>query len=288
MEHIKTLDKALETAQALVNSRILPSTRSSYLAKVDVIKKWYNENNKQFNLPLIRDDISSFFGSLVQVPMMGEPSHSPASSSAVRLYKSALVWYYHQEKLQIDPPLDAELENFMHGYQRRVSELKLGGEMELVEGKLPLSFKGYCLLASKFASCQEQSQFNEMTFAWSYLVLQWNLMARVSTIASIKLQHLSWQQDSMIVSIPKHKDDQTGCNSIPRHVYANPLMPAICPVLALAVMVFSYSTFLHENTEQSHNNHNNGSSNTSRRCALYLWIFKKPDSHVSCEMFSVN
>ena len=51
--------------------------------------------------------------------------------------------------------------------------------------------------------------------------------------------HITWNVDAMVFKFPKHKGDQEGRTSIPKHVYANPLNPTICPILAFAVLVFS-------------------------------------------------
>ena len=41
------------------------------------------------------------------------------------------------------------LDEILSGYKKRVATLKLKGEMAVFEGKHPLSFMGYSLLASK-------------------------------------------------------------------------------------------------------------------------------------------
>jgi hypothetical protein len=54
------------------------------------------------------------------------------------------------------------------------------------------------------------------------------------------LQHVDWQNDAMLITFAKHKGDQTGEGlGNEKHVYANPLNPTICPLLALAVLVFT-------------------------------------------------
>ncbi len=78
------------------------------------------------------------------------------------------------------------------------------------------------------------------TFAWCFIVLQWNLMSRSESVASICLQHLSWQGDCLVILVPKTKTDQSATSIHPRHVYANPYDPEICPILSLAVFVFSH------------------------------------------------
>ncbi len=43
----------------------------------------------------------------------------------------------------------------------------------------------------------------------------------------------------MTILLPKTKSDQEGNNIFKRHIYANPKNPAICPVLGLALHIFS-------------------------------------------------
>ena len=53
------------------------------------------------------------------------------------------------------------------------------------------------------------------------------------------MEHVGWEADSLLISTPKHKGDQEGAKCFARHLYASPLQPLICPVLALAVLVFT-------------------------------------------------
>jgi hypothetical protein len=53
------------------------------------------------------------------------------------------------------------------------------------------------------------------------------------------LQHISWENDSLKIVLPKHKGDQEGARIYPKHIFANPLRPEVCPVLALGIYVFS-------------------------------------------------
>jgi hypothetical protein len=66
----------------------------------------------------------------------------------------------------------------------------------------------------------------------------WNLMSRSDSVDCIMLQHIDWQGDSLLIEEQGHKSDQKGENKFWKHIYANPLEPAICPILALAVLVF--------------------------------------------------
>ena len=47
--------------------------------------------------------------------------------------------------------------------------------------------------------------------------------------------HIGWSGDAFTVVFPKHKGDQEGEHCLPKHVYANPKSPEICPILAFAV-----------------------------------------------------
>ncbi|KAF0735241.1 hypothetical protein Ae201684P_002820 [Aphanomyces euteiches] len=77
-------------------------------------------------------------------------------------------------------------------------------------------------------------------FSWPYFVLMWNLMSRSDSIDSIMLQHIDWQDDALIIEEQGHKGDQSGADKYGKHVYANPYQPHICPILSLAVLLFTF------------------------------------------------
>ena len=68
------------------------------------------------------------------------------------------------------------------------------------------------------------------------LLLQWNLIARATNVASVMMEHISWEADALLITLPELKGDQEGTNSVARHLYANAADPVICPVLALAIV----------------------------------------------------
>eukprot|EP00047_Mylnosiga_fluctuans_P020686 m.95107 g.95107 ORF g.95107 m.95107 type:complete len:554 (+) comp8591_c0_seq2:636-2297(+) len=47
--------------------------------------------------------------------------------------------------------------------------------------------------------------------------------------------HFTWRDDRMFVATPKSKGDQDGSRSYLKAVFANPIKPAICPILTLAI-----------------------------------------------------
>lgn len=72
-----------------------------------------------------------------------------------------------------------------------------------------------------------------------FTVLAWNLFARSCSVADLRYTHLSLEGDSIVVDFSKTKSDQVGEKTTPKHIYANPYKPHICPFLALALHVFS-------------------------------------------------
>jgi hypothetical protein len=223
----------LSAADTLIGERVVARTKQAYGAKIKTIANYYTERLQQpFTLPVQRDHILQFFGWLINE----KHKDKPAAISTVTLYKSALKWYYKEHKLIMTPEVNQELDTLLKGYQRRVSDLKLEGRMQVFEGKYHLPFQGYAVLA-KFLF--RSTRFDEVLFAWPFLVLQWNLIARTATVSSIMMEHVGWEEDSLLITTPKHKGDQEGVKCFARHLFANPLFPEICPVLALAVLTFA-------------------------------------------------
>jgi len=76
----------------------------------------------------------------------------------------------------------------------------------------------------------------EALFSWSFLTLTWNLMCRSKNTVNIHRNHISWENDSLTIQFAHMKTDMMGFEeAVKRHVFANPLIPTICPVLALSV-----------------------------------------------------
>jgi hypothetical protein len=229
---VSVRSSAVSSADALIDARVVRGTKATYQGKINLIRQFYTEHlHSDLTLPVQRDDIHSFFGWLID----SKHKDKPAAFSTVRQYKSALVWYYKEHKLIMPPEINQGLETLLNGYKRRVSDYKLEGKMPVFEGKHHLTFDGYCLLASALFKAEQVSQ---MLFGWPFLVLQWNLIARTATVSGMMMEHVGWEADSLLVSTPKHKGDQEGVKCFSRHLYANPLNPAICPVLALAMLTF--------------------------------------------------
>jgi hypothetical protein len=121
-----------------------------------------------------------------------------------------------------------------------VASEKESGKRKMKEGKDHLEFAAYCVTMRQAV---KSKKFNHslQTFGWCFATLQWCMMSRSVSVASLKLGHFHWKNDSLVITLSKSKSDQAGERTIPKHIYANPINPFICPVLALAVFVFTHS-----------------------------------------------
>jgi hypothetical protein len=129
------------------------------------------------------------------------------------------------------------LENFFAGYERKIADLKQVGEMSLMEGKQPLSFGGYRFIANE--AIKQCNDFNQSILAHLFLLLCWNLISRCASVSSLMFNHISWEEDAMVIVFPSHKGDKEGKHCSPKHVYANPSNPEICPILAFAIYIWT-------------------------------------------------
>jgi hypothetical protein len=151
-------------------------------------------------------------------------------------FKSAIVDLHKKRRVEMPTECKATLSEFFAGYKRKIADLKQNGDLSTTEGKAAMTFPGDKFVAKEAASAERD--FRSSMFAWTFLILAWNLMARSVSVSGIMFDHIQWVNDSLTIVFPKHKGDQDGSNAAPKHVYANPSNPTICPVLALAVWVF--------------------------------------------------
>ena len=81
-------------------------------------------------------------------------------------------------------------------------------------------------------------------YEWCFLVLTWNCVKRLKDTGDIKYEHLQMVGDHLLIVIPKHEGDPTGdVTPAGKAIYANPLVPQMCPFLSLAVLVLSRSSY---------------------------------------------
>lgn len=100
------------------------------------------------------------------------------------------------------------------------------------EGKEDLSFRLLETVAKRMISLGGK----DLTFAHCFMLLCWNLVSRSKNIVTLRNADISWKQDALEMYFYIMKTDQLGERSKdPRHVYANPLKPWICPILSMGI-----------------------------------------------------
>jgi len=106
-------------------------------------------------------------------------------------------------------------------------------DTSFLAGKAVMSFALYQLLGQRSLQLAKKAG----PFVHLVIVLCWNLACRVGNCMSVNIDHMCWVGDSLQVLFAQMKNDQEGEKSarFPRHIYANPLMPEVCPILALGL-----------------------------------------------------
>eukprot|EP00960_Hanusia_phi_P019364 571640-Hanusia_phi.AAC.9 len=80
---------------------------------------------------------------------------------------------------------------------------------------------------SKLCELMLSKQGREYMWGRTYLTLAWNLMLRNSHVCNLRYEQLEFTGDALrfYEGTERYKN--------PKHVYANPVNPEICPILAL-------------------------------------------------------
>ena len=154
--------------------------------------------------------------------------------------RSGLVYLFSLSGTQMDVEFAAELKLFYKGLRRSVTRSSHNLNQRLTEGKEPFSFSIYRALNNAMM----RATTKDSIFAHLFLVTSWNLMCRAGNTVSIRHAHLAWREDALTIMFGHMKNDQEGDRPRdPRHLYANPIVPEVCPILALAIYgaVFGFS-----------------------------------------------
>jgi hypothetical protein len=149
--------------------------------------------------------------------------------SALKTPRSAILWMIKLFNLPISQQFKDELGTLWKGFARTNARKVAEGKGELKVGKDHISREDYFKLCALFLS-------KGMLFGHLATVLGWNLMARVGNVMLLLVDHIRVLGDHLDIHFAHGKTDQEGnLARIPRAVFANPLKPEVCPVLALAL-----------------------------------------------------
>lgn len=121
---------------------------------------------------------------------------------------------------------------YFKGAKKIAARAKGKGKGRVQSGKTPMTFDLLCFLGKQ---CLKQGT-SRFIFAHIFMLLCWNLMCRAGNTETIYFSHMEWTSDALAIYFAHMKNDQQGERpKDPRHVYANPLRPEICPILALGI-----------------------------------------------------
>lgn len=247
-----------ETTNCLENNKTINSTKAIYCSKIKIITKFIGDNyssyvrNNELILPLPWEPIKHFMDNLTQPAIarkeyqnkneIPENLAQPFAVSTIQCFKSALIDYYKQKKVDFDPNINNQWNTLLDSYEKLINQLRQNNLINPREGRHPLKFEGYRLLAKKFLTKNFENKsnggnWNTSIFSWCFLILQWNLMSRSESVDKLMLNHIDWNGDSLTIEEQGQKADQRGENKYTKHIYANPFDPEICPILSLAILV---------------------------------------------------
>lgn len=236
----------LVRSDEILNGRVVHKTRAHYKSTMNYIIEYCSNNIKSavtvrngtalFIYPMSFENMKVFFAMM----SLERPNKTVKSKSTLQGYVSTLKFFYQENKAEMSAECETYLSHFMSGYKRTVKAKKDSGVMKNYEGKVPVGFQLYCTLAKLAlfaATCRSQLS----GFIHCFMILCWVLFARSISVSTLRTNHMSWTNDSLVIELAGAKNDQAGEKQTPKHVYANIFMPEICPILSLALHIFSIS-----------------------------------------------
>lgn len=255
---MEDIDNNLTHGNAIIDERLSAGTKRQYRDKIKHFELWVERCHPELIDEDYEDEVSvqyqdidsnilkEFLGHISKKRDKAAEKNGDSfvyldpvqlqSVQHVNGYKSALVDKFKGLGIQLDFEATTMFSELMTGYRRIIQKKKQDGEMEMREGKYPLSFSGYRFLAKKAMS--QSTDFTLAIFAHVFLLFCWNMIARCVSVSNLMFNHISWEDDCMVVVFPTTKSDKVGKNSAPIHVFANRSCPEICPILWFAVYIW--------------------------------------------------
>jgi len=221
--------------------KLSPKTLKIYELRLARIRRWWSEAKsieiEDVSIEAIDGDQLKEFIANEAVHQTGKKAGAMKSTSGTESYRNALVYYYRTNELAVPKHIDIDIAEFMKGHRRDIADARRDGTYATTEGKDCLEFDGF-------------SRICKATIADKYLeghlffILCWNMTCRAESVAHLNMQSIKWSQDCLCITIPKDKTHQQGANRGPEQtlaVYANPLQPELCVVLALGIKILCTS-----------------------------------------------
>ena len=225
------------TTQRILSKQLSEGSRRAYESYLAVFRRWLSSNAATADLVTTETIDASRLNESIVMDFLSEvydiDRHSFSSyGSAV----SAIKYLMISQNVVITQKFTQDLKRYLNGVKKDMAQQRRDGTRSCQVGKKPLTFNAYQAICEKFLEGATGRYAKNNIFAHAFLVLSWNLMCRSESTQSINIRHMSWVGDCLVITIAKSKTDQAGAKSTQdKHVFPNPLNPAICPILALAL-----------------------------------------------------
>ncbi len=233
----------------VVRQRISEKTRIAYDGSVRRFRQWIVEHHPDLlDAEAVAWDRLSigvlqeyFTACLNRTDEEGRPAG--LSPSAMTVIRSAIKFQYEELGLALPENYDRGLKDLFKGLGRIGAQRRREGVTEEEAaargtGKEPLPFEVYRIL------CRAMLRGTRPDSSWPhcFAVLSWNLVCRANNTAAIMLSRMRWRGDALCIFFAYTKTDQGGERpKDPMHIYANPLMPEICPILSLGIRFLTFA-----------------------------------------------
>ena len=269
-------DDEINAAHSVQGNRLSAASASQYRRHLELFKAWVQSswhstgdpaeqmrqlalvlnNSGEFVLPMSVEVVESFLGHLSNRRIPVRPPRGtvvdatlpvqmkPLCVSYITGVVSAITWLHTQNGIQVPSVLNVSMCNFKKGYKRTIAQMKRENLYPMMEGKNFLTVEGYDILleAGLKISPGEGGCWSQALCFWPYLVFLWNTIARTACVGMLCLEFFGIANGCLTVKIPAGKCDQDGENAHVRHLFPNPNNPQYCPVLALAMLVWTMGT----------------------------------------------
>lgn len=169
------------------------------------------------------------------------------SQSAFTAVQSSIVYWYEissdkrGRRILLSDEHKKHYTDYAKGRKRMIADFRTQGLLKSKEGKRYLTFGGYRMVARR--ALIEAPKPREVLLAHSFTVVSWNLMSRSKTLGRLLWNDIGWVGDCMTITYHTSKTNQEGVHVVPRHIFANPTDPLICPVLALGLKIIHETDF---------------------------------------------
>lgn len=223
--------RSLFTEQFVVAMRGQAVTRAA-------IKQYLRDKRASSPINFTLLTVENFFSWIITLKK-GDGSY--LSTSTYNNHRSSLAYLFRIYHFIPTTDFETSMSEYFCGLGKLIAKQTQAGMGKIQTGKEPLDFGLYCFLCENLINGTYMDRIGNTIFAHLFMTVTWNLMCRAKSTTTICWNHLAWSGDALQVFFCHTKTDQAGERPRdPRHVYANPINPSICPILSLGIFLLCY------------------------------------------------